>query len=395
MIILALGLVVSLIAIHIFSGNLSRAFKSAPYLAIKAPLTDAFPSISVIIPAYNEATNIAACVTSVLDSTDLEIEVCVIDDQSTDQTAAIVQQVQASRLDARLKFLAGKSRPPGAIWVGKNWACAQAVQQVKGQFLLFIDADVRLQPRSIETAIAFAMQENIDLLSLANLTICRHWSEWLVQPIVIALLGVGFDFASVTDPRSDAAFAAGPFMLFRRSAYELIGGHAAVHDQIVEDVELSRRIKQYHLKLWYGLGRNLATVQMYQSFSALWEGWTKNWFIGSNRNYGSALYCVFVTFMVFVMPWLGLVSGCIDAVIAPVTLWSGISLGLSAISIFLQYRVRAHSAPFTNISPQNWWMTGVGGLIVCAIVLASIIKTETGWGWTWRGRPLQAQKIEI
>lgn len=389
MLILAFGLVVSLVAISIFSGKLRSALNSAPTISIDPHSIDPFPLVSVIIPAYNEAANIEACITAVLESTDQNLEVLVVDDQSTDATAAIVHLIQESRQDLRLKLLAGQSRPDGEVWVGKNWACTQAVQQVKGEFLLFIDADVRLKPKSIETTIAYAQQEKIDLLSLALVILCRHWSEWLVQPIVVSLLGVGFDFAPVNDPNSETAFAAGPFMLFRRSAYDAIGGHAAVHDQVVEDVELSRRIKQKQLKLWYGLGRDLAEVQMYRSFSALWEGWTKNWFMGSNRNYRAALYCVFVTFMIFALPWIGFVSGLIDLGLSSLTLWNAIGLGLSAIAIFLHYRIRCESEPFTQISPQNWWMTGAGGLVVCAIVFASIIKTETGWGWTWRGRQLE------
>jgi hypothetical protein len=248
---------------------------------------------------------------------------------------------------------------------------------------------VRLKPKSIETTIAYAQQEKIDLLSLVTMILCRHWSEWLAQPVVMLLLAVGFDFAPVNDPTSETSFAAGPFMLFRRSAYDAIGGHAAVHDQVVEDVELSRRIKQNHFKLWYGLGSNLAEVQMYQSFSALWEGWTKNWFMASNRNYYAALYCVFATFMIFPMPWIGIVSGLIDLARSSFTIWNATVLGISAIGIFLQYRFRRESAPFTTIPPQNWWMMGAGGLVVCAIVLTSIVKTETGWGWTWRGRQLE------
>lgn len=388
MLFLALGLVVSLIAIGIFSDKLSRALNNAPTISIDPNSIVSFPSASVIIPAYNEAANIEACVTSVLESTALDVEVWVVDDQSIDETAAIVHLIQESRQDPRLKFLLGKPRPEGEIWVGKNWACTQAVQQIESEFLLFIDADVRLKPQSIETTIAYAMQEKTDLLSLAVVVVCRHWSEWLVQPIVVSLLGVGFDFAPVNDSMSEAAFAAGPFMLFRRSAYDAIGGHAAVHDQVVEDVELSRRIKQNHFKLWYGLGRGLAEVQMYQSFSALWEGWTKNWFMGSNRNYQAALYCVFVTFMIFALPWIGLTLGLINLAIESFTIWNMLVLGLSAIGIFFHYRIRHESEPFTNIPPQNWWMTGAGGLVLCAIVLTSIIKTETGWGWTWRGRQL-------
>jgi hypothetical protein len=389
--IVAFVLVVSLYAIAVFSTKLDRALRDAPVIAIGSQEIEPFPKVSVVIPAYNEAANIEACITSVLDSTTLgadQIEVWVVDDQSSDETVAIVDLFQETRQDARLKIMSAGARPAGEVWVGKNWACTQAAKQVEGEFLLFIDADVRLKAQSIETTIAYAQQEKIDLLSLAAVILCQHWSEWLVQPVVVALLGIAFEFAPVNDPMSETAFAAGPFMLFRRSAYDAIGGHAAVHDYVVEDVELGRRIKQQNFRLWYGLGRGLAEVQMYRSFSALWEGWTKNWFEGSNRNYQVALYCVFVTFLIFAMPSIGLAIGLIHLALSGLTAGTAIVIGLSAIALLQHYFIRVRSEPYTSISPQYWWASGIGGLLVCAIVLGSIVKTVTGWGWTWRGRQL-------
>ncbi|MEP0980640.1 glycosyltransferase family 2 protein [Leptolyngbya sp. AS-A5] len=389
----AFVLVVSVVAIAIFSQRLDQALKDAPTIAVRSQPVEPLPKVSVIIPAYNEAANIEACVTAVLGSTTLnadQLEVLVIDDQSTDETKAIVELFQESRQDERLKLFSAGERPAGEVWVGKNWACTQAVKHAQGEFLLFIDADVRLKLQCVETTIAYAQQEKIDLLSLAVVVLCRHWSEWLVQPLIVMLLAVGFEFAPVNDPKSDTAFAAGPFMLFRRSAYEAIGGHAAVHDYVVEDVELGRRIKQKGLKLWYGLGRGLAEVQMYRSFSALWEGWTKNWFEGSNRNYQSTLYCVFVTLLIFAVPSIGLAIGLTNLVFSGLTIWNAIVLGLSAIALLQHYLIRARNEPLLSISPRYWWAMGIGGLLLCAIVLGSIVKTETGWGWTWRGRSLSA-----
>lgn len=389
-IIVAVVLIVSIVAIRIFSQNLDRALQAAPIVP-DSTIANPFPQVAVIIPAYNEAANIEACVISVLDSTAIganQLQVWVVDDQSTDETKEIVELLQASRQDERLNLISAGERPAGEVWVGKNWACSQAVKQIEGEFLLFIDADVRLKPQSIERTVSYAQQEKIDLMSLAVVFLCRHWSEWLVQPIVFFLLAVGFDFAPVNDPQSETAFAAGPFMLFRRSAYEAIGGHAAVQNYIVEDVELSRRIKQNDFRLWYGLGRGLAEVQMYRSFSALWEGWTKNWFEGSNRNYRSAFYCVFVTFLIFAMPGIGMTIALLHSAVSGWTIGSGIVFGLSAIALVQQYFVRLRSEPYTLIPTNYWWAMGMGGLLVCAIVLASMVKTVTGWGWTWRGRQL-------
>jgi glycosyltransferase involved in cell wall biosynthesis len=384
---LLFALISSLIALRIFADNLrqhlAEARVIAPIFADRA-LPD-LPSVSVIIPAYNEAENIQSCVDAVLNSSDFErLEVWVVDDQSTDETLAIVQAIS----DPRLNVLAGKPRPAGEMWVGKNWACAQVTALTNGDFLLFIDADVQLKRGAIETAIAVAEREQADLLTFWMTIVCGCFSEWLAQPVIASLFAASYSFAEVCDPKSEAVFAVGPFMLFRRSAYERIGGHRAVADEVVEDVELGRRIKQNGLTLWYGLGHEMAEVRMYRSFAALWEGWTKNWYVGSHRNLRQTLYSAFVTFLVFTVPRLGLMISIAQLIFFPIHWWDLSPIALAPAAIVLHYDLRRLIQKFSNISPDYWWLSGIGGVLVSAIAIVSIIKTETGWGWTWRGRNL-------
>ncbi len=387
-VILLLAVFASLIGIQIFSSKLRSTIPKTRQLAIVIPSETAdLPTVSVIIPAYNEAANIQNCVNAVLKSSDLpaeKLEVWVVDDQSTDETLAIAQSIS----DPRVKVLVGQPRPAHETWMGKNWACAQVASQTKGDFLLFIDADVRLKRGAIETALLTAQQEQVDLLTFWMTIVCGCFAEWLAQPIITSLFSVGFDFEEVNDPKSQTAFAVGPFMLFRRQAYDRIGGHVAVASEIVEDVELGRRIKQSGLKIWYGLGHDLAEVRMYQSTAALWEGWTKNWYVGVDRNLRAILYIAFVTFLVFAVPWMGVTIALAKILLFPFN-WLDLSpLVLALVAIALQYNLYCLSQKFSNISPRNWWLAGIGGLFVSAIAIASIIKTETGWGWTWRGRSL-------
>ena len=393
MLLLCLVLVLSLSAIVLFSINLRRSVSQA----VSLPYTDlpaqGLPNVSVIIPAYNEACNIEACVTSVLDS-DLsadQLEVLVVDDQSTDETAAIVELIQSSRHDDRLKLITGQPRPAEQSWMGKNWACTQAIAHATGDYLLFLDADVQLKPGCLERTIAFAEQEHVDLLTFWMTIVCGCFAEWLAQPIIADLLAVGYEFVTVNDPDSERVFAVGPFMLFRRSAYEQLGGHRAVAGYVVEDVELGRRIKQHRLKLWYGLGHDLAQVRMYQSFSALWEGWTKNWHLGSNRNWRATLYTASLTFLVFAVPLLGLLIALVRGAAVGFDGWAGLAIALSLTGIVLHYPMRQVTQRLANIPPRFWWLTGFGGIVVSAIAVASLIKVETGWGWTWRGRELVNQ----
>lgn len=392
--ILLLSLGWSLLVAILYSGKLRAVAADAPKISLAvAPLAS---SLSVIIPVYNEVENIEDCVLSVLNSTIAPIELWVVDDQSTDATWTVLQALQ-QRNDPRLKLLQGQPRPADEVWVGKNWACTQASEQASVQataeFLLFIDADVRLKSGAIETALQTMQQEQVDLLSCSPAIDCGCLSEWLVQPLIMSTILIGFNFTAVNDPATETAFAAGPFMLFRRRAYDKIGGHRSVADQVVEDVELSRRIKFNGLKLKFALGTESATLRMYRSGAALWEGWTKNFYLGTQRNLKGVITFIGLLLLMCTVPWAGLIIGTSQLVMHGFNSSNRLALVailLSLLVIALQYDLRRRLAVVLGIAPRYWWLTGLGGLIVTVIAIASIIKTETGWGWTWRGRPLKA-----
>lgn len=389
---ICLLLVASLVAIAIYTKRLQASLAKAPNLS---PLTKGLwntPTISVIIPAYNEEINIRDCVQAVLHSElddPQKLEVWIADDESEDRTGEIAQAVAAT--DARVKVISVPLRPRDQVWRGKNWACANAAPHATGEYLLFIDADVRLEPGAIAAAITEARTHHSDLFSCAPEIVCGCLAEWLVQPIMMSILAVGFNFETVNDPSDlESAFAAGPFMLFRRVAYEKVGGHRAIASEPVEDVELARLIKGSGLNLRYILGLGLIKVRMYQSFAALWEGWTKNFYMGSKRNLGLTLYCALAMTLIFVTPWVGLMLSVISYLL------SGISgQGFSLVAILMswsaiagQYYLRTSAAKSFKQPLRYWWLGWLSGGIVVAIALTSIVKTETGWGWTWRGRSL-------
>lgn len=351
-----------------------------------------FPKVSVIIPAYNEADNIQDCVTSVLDSTKLSadnLEVWVVDDQSTDETLTIIQNLQQNLGEPRLKILPGQTQPTKQIWTGKNWACVQGAERARGEFLLFIDADVRLKPGAIETVVKAAESEHIDLLNCIPAILCDSLSEWLVQPLMFINLLVALNSAVVKNPKTEAAFAAGPFMLFRRSAYEQVGGHQAVASQVAEDVALARRIKHSGLKLQYVLGTNLAALRMYRSWAALWEGWTKVVYPGAQRSLQLILYMILAMLSIYLIPWLGLAVVLCKSLVLGWKPLESIAIGMALVAIILQYKLRLLAAQAFYSSPKYWWLHSIGGLLIVFITIVSVIKTETGWGWTWRGRSLK------
>lgn len=387
---LLIGVAIAIIGLALLTVQLSQG--KNPLFDLTAATEPLSASVSVVIPAYNEALNVRECLLSVLNSTTLtypQLEVWLVDDQSTDHTLAIAQTLQRELNDPRLQVLAGADRPVGETWVGKNWACARAAEKANGEFLLFLDADTRLLPGAIEASVQRAIAENSGLLSCGPALICGCLAEWLVQPLMISIIQVGFDFAQVNDPQSPVAFAAGPFMLFRRTAYDQIGGHRAVADQVVEDVELSRRIKQNGLTLKFLSGAQFVTVRMYQTARALWEGWTKNLYLGSQRSLRGTLGLAVIMLWFCTLPWIALILSLISLVLNGSTGLNWSLLVLSAVAIAEQFNLRRVQVQRSQIPMNYWWLTGLGGLTIAAIAVASIIKTETGWGWTWRGRALK------
>jgi glycosyltransferase involved in cell wall biosynthesis len=391
--ILFIAVLLSLVGLIIYLRELQQRIATAPLITlVNESIASTLPGISVIIPAYNEAANIHDCVTSVLESTALpasQLEVWVVDDQSSDETLTIVELLQETSGDPRLQILVGQPRPEHEIWMGKNWACSQAAAKAKGDFFLFLDADVRLEPGAIESAIQAIEQHEADLLTLCPAIVCGCFSEWLVQPLLVGMLLVGFDFAAINDPKNETAFAIGQFMLFRRTAYTELGGHGAVADQVVEDVEFARRLKAKGKTMYYALGKEIARVRMYRNWGELWEGWTKNWHLGSRRNLRQTLYSAIATFWVCTIPWLSLAIVVAKSFFLPLSWVDYGTLVITIAVILLQFRFRQLLFQLSALPTRYWWLTGLGGLLASAIALASIIKTETGWGWTWRGRSLK------
>ena len=385
----SLALAVAMVAISIFHRRLQASLATAPRLPYLQTAPAALPSVSLIIPAYNESVNITECLDAALASNlpnPADLQIIVADDESTDDTAVLAATIAMT--DKRVQVFTVPPRPTDVSWRGKNWACANAVEKAAGDYVLFIDADVRLEPDAIATALVDCQKHDADLLSCGPGIICGCLAEWLVQPVMMSCIAVGFNFEAVNDPKdTGTAFAAGPFMLFRRSAYDQIGGHQAVATETVEDVELAKRIKGSGLKLRYLLSTDLIKVRMYRSFASLWEGWTKNYYEGGGRNLGGTLYSAFALSLIFVMPWLGLIVGLSWAVVSDSLGWWLVS-GLGVFSIGLQVYMRWAAQRVFNQPFRYWWLGWLSGGIVVAIAITSIIKTETGWGWTWRGRSL-------
>jgi chlorobactene glucosyltransferase len=251
-----------------------------------------FPRVSLLVPARNEARSIEGCVRGLLAQDYPAFEVIILDDESTDGTGEILERLVAE--DARLRVIQGQSLPAG--WLGKNWACQQLSQAATGDYLLFTDADTCHDPLMLRDSIAAVLSTHADLLSGMPHQEVKTWSEQLLVPI-LAWSFMAFIPIALAE-RVRAAFLSvsiGQFLLFRRSAYDLSGGHTAVRDKVVEDFELARNIKKAGLQWRFVDATSRIHCRMYHNFREVFNGLSKN------------LYVVFGDVFFFALAWSALV----------------------------------------------------------------------------------------
>ena len=253
---------------------LARAIVQYSHYEVIGPVdedvADSAPRVSVIIPARNEERGIERCVRSVLSQKypRKNLEILVIDDESRDQTAAIVQRLAAQ--DPRLTLLHAHPLPAG--WLGKPHACAQAAQQAKGEFLCFLDADTVAQPLLIATAVQTARTRQLDLLSLQPFQELISVAERLLLPAGFFLLAFTQDLRSTNDPASADASVNGQFLLIRRPSYESAGGHTGVRNQFAEDSALAGNLKSAGFRVMVLGTREMLSTRMYSDLRSLLEG---------------------------------------------------------------------------------------------------------------------------
>lgn len=260
-------------------------FFSAPILKVKS--TSQNNLVSILIPARNEEKNIQVCLDSCLTQTYANKEIIVLNDNSTDRTLEILNSYSD-----KIKIINGEKLPEG--WIGKNWACYQLAQQANGKYLLFIDADVRLNNIAVESAIEEILQTNAGLISVFPTQIIKTFSEWLIVPLMNWIL-LGFLPLILVHKSKNKSFVAanGQFMLWRKESYKKLGGHYSVKDKSVEDMEFVRSCKLNGIKIKTLLGGNLIYCRMYSNLKDAINGFAKNFFPGFNTNAINFLIFIF------------------------------------------------------------------------------------------------------
>ena len=234
--------------------------------------------LSVIVPARDEASNIARCVRSLVASTYPALDIIVVDDHSTDDTARIAREASAG--DARVRVVSAPALAPG--WLGKQWACAHGASFATGDLLCFTDADTVHAPDLHVRSVRALLDRSADLLSVTGRQEAETFWERLIQPQIFSLLGARYGGTEVVSAarRPEDVIASGQYLLFQRAAYDTLGGHASVRGKVAEDLALAMRARRHGMRVYLIAGLEQLSTRMYTSLGALVRGWMKNAYAG-------------------------------------------------------------------------------------------------------------------
>jgi len=336
--------------------------------------------VSLLIPARNEEASIGAAVESALASTGVRLEVIVLDDQSDDATARIVQRLAES--DPRLRLAAAPPLPDD--WCGKQHACHVLAGLAGYDVLVFIDADVRLAPAALRDAADMLRRSGAGLVSGFPRQITGTLLEKLLLPMIHFVL-LGFLPVAAMRRSTSPGFGAGcgQFIAVDRSAYECVGGHSACRRSMHEGIMLPRAFRRAGLHTDIFDATALATCRMYRNAREVWAGLAKN----ATEGMAAGSQIGFWTVMLLggqVMPfallaWLLLAGG------------SGAATTLAAIACVLAWGPRAIGAVRFRHSVLGAALHPLGVVLLLAIQWHAWIRQTLGLPAAWKGRAYAAQ----
>jgi chlorobactene glucosyltransferase len=328
------------------------------------------PKVSVVIAARDEEDDLPATLDGLLAQDTSPLEIVVVEGGSRDRTREVIE--------ARAPRVRRVDEPPLPDgWVGKNWACWTGARATDGEWLLFLDADVRLHPAAVRTTLDWATREGARLATIAPRVEMVGFWERTVLPFYVQMVLTYFRAPHVNRPDSGAAMANGQYWLVRRSDYERLGGHEAVRSEVLEDVAIARRFRVAGWPIRLAWAPGLAQTRMYRDRHEMFEGLLKNVHdteFSAARQAGFAFGLVALFWAPLVLLPLGLLWGSLPTVVAGAVL---------AVALFGKHAVFARAVG----APARYGLlfpVAVGFYL--ALVLTSLGRGLRGGSVRWKGR---------
>jgi chlorobactene glucosyltransferase len=334
------------------------------------------PHVSILVPARNEADVIGETVMGHLRQDYPHYEIIVLDDGSADGTSELALEAAAG--DPRLNVIGGEPLPGG--WLGKNWACHQLSRQAEGDILIFTDADVRWAPEALSALVHLMEETRASTFTVWPTQQTETWSERLVVPMMMfVIFGYLPELCVRYVPWPVFAAANGQCLVFRRTAYSQIGGHAAVRGNIIEDVGLAWETKRNHLRLVMSTGNRLVCTRMYHNWPEVRDGFAKNILAGHGSQPVLLLLSAVFHWLLFLLPSAWLALGWAFPLSSS---WPWFPLALIGLGV----GIRALSAAATHQRIPDAVFLPISTMLMTVIAARSLWWHYRYGGPQWKGR---------
>lgn len=346
------------------------------------------PFVSIIIPARNEADNIARCLEGALNQSypAQAYEVIVVDDGSTDATPRILCNY-AERFPQQLRLISGRPLPTG--WVGKCNACLHGAQSARGGWLLFLDADTAPQPDLLTGLMSFVQQRQLDVASVFPFNELCTWSEQWVLPVFFQFAFTAFPLQKLLAPDAPPhhVIANGQCLIVRSKAYWSVGGHEVVKDKVLEDIEFAQALRRAGHRVGVAMALEQLRVRMYRNLAQVAQGLGKHAAAGRRASGPRAFWAVTRMSLTLLapLPWLAF---CLVHVVArPLNPYFWLATVIASLAYGASLR-------FWAVRYRQWYrlpgwlsaLTPVGWLIYLIILVRGTFQVWFKRGVIWKER---------
>ncbi|HTU52207.1 MAG TPA: glycosyltransferase [Acidobacteriaceae bacterium] len=332
----------------------------------------ASPSVTVIVPAKDEAIAIERSLRSLVDCDYLNLQVVAVDDRSTDATGRLMDEIASlPESHGRLRVLHVTELPDG--WLGKPHAMAMAAEDATSEWLLFTDADVIFDPRAIRLAVQYAEQSGGDHMVLYPTLILRGVAEKMLIGFFQSVSALAGRPWKIADPKATRDYiGVGAFNLIRRPVYEALGGYAELRMEVLEDMRLGFRAKRAGYAQRVAFGKDLVRIRWAESAWGILNNLTKNLYSTFRFRTSLLLAACVGMFVMCLTPFVALFFP------GPAQ-WAGI------VTLFALLLLNLHYWKLTDIPPVYLALFPIATLLFVSTLLRSMILVLWRGGVLWRG----------
>ncbi len=321
--------------------------------------------ITVLIPARNEALTIVEALSALKDQGD-NLNVILVDDQSTDNTAELAKSTNLENLS----IISGSDPLEG--WSGKLWALEQGRQHVKTPYLILLDADIVLEKNLIPVVLEKGQNEQLQMLSLMAFLKMQTFWEKLLMPAFIFFFKLLYPFHLSNKPNSWIAAAAGGFIFIETKVLEELDGFECIKNALIDDCSLAKQVKKNKYKTWTGMTHSAVSIRSYDTLSSIWHMVARTAYTQLLYSPLLLLLCTFLMIMAFGLPVVALLH-------CQTIIFGLLILGLQAICYLPTLRYYSMNPAYALVLPLI-------GVLYLVMTWSSAYRYYFAKGANWKGR---------